>query len=211
MTVVSIHCLRRRALRQTAITGAAALGLTFGAAAATAQGAQGAPAPQRAQDAPAAARATPPAAAADVASVDAIVAALYDAISGPPGQARNWDRLRSLFAPSARMLPIARRPDGTFAPLVLTPDDYVARSGERLTRDGFTEREIARRAEQFGNLVHVWSTYDGRFTAPGVTAPPVRGINSLQLMNDGTRWWILSLSWQAESADLKLPSKYLTS
>jgi hypothetical protein len=81
-----------------------------------------------------------------------------------------------------------------------------------LTRFGFTEREIARRMERFGNIVHAWSTYEGRFTAPGApTAEPIRGINSIQLTSDGTRWYVLSISWEAERADLKIPAEYLRS
>ena len=176
--------------------------LTFAAAAPL--GAQAAPPTQQ----PASPR--PAARPADVATPDAIIAALYDVISGPAGQARDWDRMRSLFAPAGRMVPVVPRQGGGFAAVVLTPDDYVQRSGEMLTRFGFTEREIARRMERFGNIVHAWSTYEGRFTAPGApTADPIRGINSIQLTSDGTRWYVLSISWEAERADLKIPAEYL--
>jgi hypothetical protein len=172
--------------------------------------------------APAGAQAAPPASApasprpsarpADVATPDAIIAALYDVISGPAGQARDWDRMRSLFAPAGRMVPVVPRQGGGFAAVTLSPDDYVQRSGEMLTRFGFTERELARRTERFGNIVHAWSTYEGRFTAPGApTAEPIRGINSIQLTSDGTRWYVLSISWEAERADLKIPAEYLRS
>jgi hypothetical protein len=61
-------------------------------------------------------------------------------------------------------------------------------------------------------VVHAWSTYEGRFTAPGApTATPIRGINSIQLVSDGTRWSVLSITWEAERADLPLPAAYLTS
>ena len=149
---------------------------------------------------------------ADVATPDAIITALYDVISGPAGQARDWDRMRSLFAPSGRMVPVVPRQGGGFAAVTMSPDDYVQRSGEMLTRFGFTERELARRTERFGNIVHAWSTYEGRFTAPGApTADPIRGINSIQLTSDGTRWYVLSISWEAERADLKIPAQYLRS
>lgn len=147
---------------------------------------------------------------ADVASVDALITALYAVISGPPGQARDWDRMRSLFHPSARMEPIVPRPGGRFETIVLAPDDYVRRSGEMLTRHGFTERELTRRVERFGNLVHVWSTYEGQFTsADAPTKDPIRGINSIQLAHDGARWWILNITWEAERADQRLPTEYL--
>ena len=160
---------------------------------------------------PSGAQSAPPPAArpADVASVDAIITALYDVISGPVGEKRDWDRLRSLFAPGAKMLPVVRQPDGTFGPMILTPEDYIARSGDMLEKYGFSEKEIARRSEQFGNIVHVWSTYEGKFAAPNPPVPPPRGINSIQLYNDGKRWWVLNLMWEAERPDNKLPEKYL--
>ena len=176
------------------------------------------PAAARAQATPATAAtptspaAQPPAAKPeDVASVDAIIAALYAVISGPPGQARDWDRMRSLFHPAARMEPIVpRREGGGFEVRVLAPNDYVQRSGDMLTRHGFTEKEIARRQERFGNLVHVWSTYEGRFTAEGApTKDAIRGINSIQLSWDGTRWWILNLAWDSERPGSALPPEYL--
>lgn len=148
----------------------------------------------------------------DVSSIDAILTALYAVISGPAGQARDWDRMKSLFHPSARMEPIVPRQAGGFAAVVLTPDDYVRRSGETLVKFGFSEKEIARKMDRFGNLVHVWSTYEGGFSAPDApTKDPVRGINSIQLQHDGTRWWILNLAWQAERPESKLPAEYLPS
>ena len=99
--------------------------------------------------------------AADSASPEAIIAALYDVISGPAGQARDWDRFRGLFAIGARLLPAAPRPDGS-APVALSPDDYVTRSNDRLVKDGFFEQEIASRTEAFGTIMHVFSTYESR-------------------------------------------------
>jgi hypothetical protein len=98
---------------------------------------------------------------ADVATPEAIVAALYDVISGPKGQARDWNRFRSLFAPGARMIPSGKRPDGTQGYRVLTPEEYIARSEQLLVEDGFRESEVHRVVERFGPLVHVFSTYEG--------------------------------------------------
>ncbi len=174
--------------------------------------------------APAAApQATAPAAnPADVASVDSILAALYDVISGPAGKKRDWDRFRSLFAPGARLIPtFARRPPGTApdAPLTgkeeygaraFTPDEYMERSRSILEGQGFFEREVARRTEQFGHILHAFSTYEARHKAEDAK-PFLRGINSIQLVNDGKRWWIVTVFWEAESAQTPLPEKYLKS
>lgn len=148
----------------------------------------------------------PAAADKDVASVDAIVAALYDVISGPVGQARDWNRLRSLFIPEGRMMPVGQRPDGSAGMRLLRVNDYVSLSGTLLVEKGFHERELARRTEQFGHIAHVFSTYEGRLEGE---AEAMRGINSLQLMHDGKRWWIVSLMWEAENPALKLPAQYL--
>jgi hypothetical protein len=141
----------------------------------------------------------------DVESLDAIVAALYDVISGPSGQARNWNRMRSLFVPGGLLIPTGPRESG-FGLRLLSVNDYVATSGPALERIGFTERELARRTERYGNIAHVFSTYEGTMeTEPTV----IRGINSIQLMHDGRRWWILSVFWEAETAENPLPAEYL--
>jgi hypothetical protein len=144
---------------------------------------------------------------ADVATMDAIVASLYDVISGPPGK-RNWDRFRSLFYPGARLIPTGRRQTGEVGSRVLTPQDYVDRSAPLLEKNGFFEREISRRTEKFGNIAHLFSTYESRHGKDDAK-PFARGINSIQMMNDGKRWWILSVFWQAEDDKNPLPSEYL--
>jgi len=158
----------------------------------------------------------PPAATApvadsqDVSSVDAILAALYQVISGDSGVARDWDRFRSLFAPGARLIPIGPRPAGGFGARVLTPEEYVQLSGPFLVNNGFHEREIAHRSERYGQLVHVFSTYEARRRATD-RDPFLRGINSIQLYHDGRRWWVMTVMWRAESPELPLPSRYLLS
>lgn len=156
-----------------------------------------------------AAPALPAAAAADVQSVDAILGALYDVISGDSGVARNWDRFRSLFAPGARLIPVGRRQAGAFGASALTPEDYITRAGPALQR-GFHEREVARRTETFGRLLHAFSTYESR-RRQADAVPFQRGINSIQLYHDGTRWWVMSVMWWAESPESPLPGRYLMS
>ncbi len=153
---------------------------------------------------------TVPANPADVASVDAILAALYDVISGPAGQRRNWDRMRSLFVPGARLMPTGRRPDGSGAIQVWTVDQYIERVGPRLEESGFFERELARRTERYGNIVHAFSTYDSKRLASD-PQPFARGINSIQLWNDGQRWWVVSIFWEGERPDNPLPARYMQS
>jgi hypothetical protein len=151
----------------------------------------------------------PPAAKpADVASIDAIIAAVYDVISGPAGKKRDWDRMRSLFVPGARLIPTGPRQAGGYGSRVLTVDEYIERSSGFFEKEGFFEREAARQTEQFGQIVHAFSTYESRH-APDDAKPFQRGINSIQLMNDGKRWWVVTIFWQGEDEKTPLPEKYL--
>jgi hypothetical protein len=144
----------------------------------------------------------------DVQSPEAIVAAVYSVISGGKGQQRNWDRMRSLFVPDARLIPAIMGKDGHNDVLMLSVDGYVERSGARLTKDGFFERSIHNEMEQFGNIVQVWSTYESRHNAED-EKPFARGINSFQLLKDGDRYWVVNIFWDSESPTKPIPAKYL--
>jgi hypothetical protein len=149
---------------------------------------------------------------ADVSSIDAIIAAAYDVISGPAGKKRDWDRERSLFIEGARLIPTALAPgviaEGSHAPQILDVEGYIARVEPYFVKNGFYEKEIARKTEQFGHIAHVWSTYESRHHADDAE-PFMRGINSIQLFYDDNRWWILTIYWQHESAEDPVPGKYL--
>ena len=145
----------------------------------------------------------------DVASLDSIMKAVYEVISGDAGQKRDWDRFRSLFHKDAKLIPTGKNAQtGVTMARFMTPDDYVTRSGPVLERDGFHERELARHVDIYGNIAQVFSTYHAFRKADDKT-PFLRGINSFQLMNDGKRWWVISIYWQAETPDNPIPKKFL--
>lgn len=146
---------------------------------------------------------------ADVQSVDAILGALYDVISGPAGQRRDWNRFRSLFAPHARLMPSRTLPNGRADVAVLSVEDYATNVGPRLEAQGFFERELHRTTEAYGNILHAFSTYDSRRTADVNEKPFARGINSIQLLKDGDRWWVVSIFWDAERPGNEIPARYL--
>jgi hypothetical protein len=158
---------------------------------------------------PAFAQATPAPAPrpADVESIDGIISALYQSISGAAGVDRQWDRFRSLMAPGARLIPTGRRPDSTWTMRTMSPEEYITANDAGLKR-GFFEKEIARKMDRFGNIVQLFSTYESR-RADTDAQPFARGINSIQLHFDGKRWWIVSIFWEAESALHQLPAEYL--
>jgi hypothetical protein len=142
----------------------------------------------------------------DVDSIEHIIAAVYDVISGPPGQ-RDWDRFRGLFYDGARMIPTRRDEKGAAIARVVTPEDYAKRSQDYFSKEGFFENSVANRVEQWDNIAQVWSTYESRHAKS--EKPFARGINSFQLLNDGSRWWILTIYWEAEDQAHQLPEKYL--
>jgi len=144
----------------------------------------------------------------DVKSPEAIVKAVYDVISGGKGQPRDWDRMRSLFVPDARLIPSTTGKDGHNDAIFLTVDGYIARSSGRMTSDGFFEHSIHNETEQFGNIVQVWSTYESRHNADDPT-PFARGINSFQLLKDGDRYWVVNIFWDSENPTKPIPAKYL--
>jgi hypothetical protein len=147
----------------------------------------------------------------DVSSIDAIIRTSYDVISGPVGRPRDWERERTLFFPGARLIPTATVPgrnDVALTPLILDVEQYIERVEPLFQGKGFYETELARRTEQFGQIAHVWSTYESRYRKED-PEPFMRGINSFQLFHDGARWWIVNIYWQHENAAHPIPDKYL--
>lgn len=142
----------------------------------------------------------------DVASPSAVVRASYLAISGPSGKLLNLDGFRSLFLPQAQLVSVSVK-DGQTVAHAMTLSEFTEMVTARIGKDGHIEHEIAQRAEVYGNIANVWSSYESRKTAddPQVT----RGINSIQLVNDGKRWWISGAQWQHETAETPIPAKYL--
>ena len=143
--------------------------------------------------------------AADTDSVDSVVRAVYDVISGPAGP-RDWARFRSLFADGARLITL-RVTDGAASSVVMTPDDYVQRAGANFAKNAFYEAPIAQRVESFGNIAHLFSTYESR-RAPG-EKPFARGINSFQLVRAGGSWKVITILWDSEREGSPIPEKYL--
>ena len=141
---------------------------------------------------------------ADVSSLDAIMKTVYEVISGDAGANRDWDRFRTLFHKDARLIPTAKDKQGVFGGNALSPEDYVKRAVPFFAKEGFYEREVARKVETYGNIAHVFSTYE-TFKKMSDKKPFMRGINSFQLLNDGTRWWIVTIYWQAETPDNPIP------
>ena len=141
----------------------------------------------------------------DVKSIDAIIEALYNVISGSKVDVRDWDRFKDLFDSDARLIFISRDTSSGF--MSRTPEQYVELASGSFVKNGFYEREISRDTEIYGHIAHVFSTYEGRRSLE--SEPFLRGINSIQLAFNGERWFIETVFWQAENEQFPLPSKYL--
>ena len=148
-----------------------------------------------------------PARAEDVASIDGIVNAFYEVISGPAGQARQWSRDRSLYIADIRFVSMSENKAGHPVAHVVSHQQFVDASDAGVVKDGFYESEIHRVTQKFGNIAHVFSTYESRTKAGGPVIE--RGINSIELFYDGKRWWIASAIWDDERPDNPILAEYL--
>lgn len=143
----------------------------------------------------------------DVSSLDGIMKAYYDVVSGPAGSLPDPARDQTLHHPNAQVTLLDRRADGTATVRVGTLADYYRQSGSGPRQRGFFEKEVHRVTQRIGSLVHVWSTYESSETPGGAVFS--RGINSIQLYWDGTRWWILGWVFDDERHGNKVPAEYL--
>lgn len=141
----------------------------------------------------------------DVSTIDGIIKAFYETISGPKGQPRQWSRDRTLYIQGVRFIQINKSGD-RIRPGIMRYMDYVNGTNEYLVKDGFTEREINRVTQRFGNIAQVASTYEWQTDDKKATG---RGINIIQLFFDGTRWWISGATWEEERKDNPIPKQFL--
>jgi hypothetical protein len=142
----------------------------------------------------------------DVATIDGMIKAFYEVVSGPKGQPRDWARDRTLYIKDVRFVPIDVAKDGKITPRIVDHQTFAETSAS-LEKEGFFEHEIHRVMERYGPIAHAWSTYEARRTMDG----PVigRGINSIELFWDGKRWWIANAIWTDETPENPIPAKYL--
>ena len=156
------------------------------------------------------AAAAPPNAApkpgSDQFAIESTVLAVYNVISGPAGR-RDWDRFEALFAPGARLISTKRK-EGAVTANVMTPQEYKEKAGAYFADHGFFERPANNRIEIFGDIAHVFSTYESRH-ASSDDKPFARGINSFQLVRSGDDWKILTIFWEEEDAAHPIPAQYL--
>jgi len=140
----------------------------------------------------------------DATTIDSVIDALYASVSGRAGEPRNWDVDRALFLPGAKLIRTWIEGDGTPAFKAMTVEEYIEDTGGYFKENDFHEAEIGRRVDRFGNMAHAWSAYEARHL-PDDPEPFKRGINSIQLYFDGSRWWIVNMIWDNERQGVPLP------
>lgn len=143
-----------------------------------------------------------------VQTLDSTLETLYGVISGEKGEERNWKLFNYLFHPDANLIPSGKNKEGVYGARFMTPQDYIDAAGQSLVENGFFEKEIHRSVNTFGNITQVFSTYES-FRSEKDETPFMRGINSIQLLNDGKRWWVLNIFWTQESEENPIPQEYL--
>ncbi len=143
-----------------------------------------------------------------VQTLDSTIETLYAVISGEKGAKRDWELFKFLFKPEAKLIPSGKNKEGAYKTRYMSPDDYVKGSGKWLVENGFFEKEIHREVDIFGNIAQVFSTYES-FHSESDTKPFMRGINSIQLLNDGKRWWVINIYWTQETKENAIPENYL--
>jgi hypothetical protein len=143
--------------------------------------------------------------AADVKTMDGILRGIYDVISGPAGE-RNWKRFRSMFLPQARLTQVGKDDHGNVFVISWGVDEFIRDATDVFAKQAFYESAIVNQPETYGNMTQVFSSYESRSSPTG--KPFQRGINSIQLLNDGKRWWVVSIFWDSERPDNPLPAKF---
>ncbi|MEP6466876.1 MAG: hypothetical protein ABJB05_11260 [Parafilimonas sp.] len=145
----------------------------------------------------------------NVNTVDGIIHALYNVISGPAGQERNWNDFKNLFAENARMYIAVPNDDSGSVLKSITPEEYVQRNQTRLSDIGFNEDELYRITNTYGAGTQVFSTYESNFTNKNGEEEITKGINNIQLYFDGQRYFIVTIFWDANAKNIQVPERYL--
>lgn len=135
----------------------------------------------------------------ETAAVEATIHAVYDVISGPVGEERDFERMRALYMDGAAMGAVGPGPDGQGRGRVITLDDYIERSGPWLVENGFVEVPTRTDISVWGEIATARSAYEGTNSATGETF--LIGVNFITLFKIEGEWKIASILWRTETDD----------
>jgi hypothetical protein len=141
----------------------------------------------------------------DVSSIESIVKADYESISGGVGVARQWARDLTLYDPNARSFEASTDPK-THAVTTWTPtsQEYTDATDAQFVHSGFSEHEVAHKIYRYGNVATDFSSYEGKLATSDKLAS--QGVNIYQLYFDGKRWWISAVSWDGNLDPHTIPA-----
>lgn len=136
-----------------------------------------------------------------------LIEALYRMVSFGPGPEPDWEMFRGVFLPEAI---VVFSPRGTRPMRVMSVDGFI-QDWKDFFRDaaledkGFTETIAGMKVTEFGGLAHAWVIFEPRI---GGTQPArqIRGLDSIELSFDGTRWWVAAITTDFEGPTQRIPA-----
>lgn len=139
----------------------------------------------------------------DTKTIDGLMKASYEVVSGEKGAKRQWERDNHLHHPKAVYSYFDRKKQKQ---ATMTLQEFHKETDEMVFNTAFYENEINREVRVFGNIAHVWSTYETRLEKGGKVER--RGINSIQLIFENNRWYIISWTFSGETDKDIIPKTF---
>ncbi|WP_312923900.1 hypothetical protein [Empedobacter brevis] len=139
----------------------------------------------------------------DAKTIEALMKASYEVVSGEKGAKRQWERDHYLHHPKAVYSYFDRKKQEQ---VTMTLQEFHKETDEMVFNTAFYENEINREVRVFGNVAHVWSTYETRLEKGGKVER--RGINSIQLIFENNRWYIISWTFSGETDQNIIPKTF---
>ena len=134
------------------------------------------------------------------------IRAMYEVISFPEGGEPDWERMKEVFLPSARLTRIT--PEGVDCFDLQTFQAMALEMLDRGIYTSFFEHELIRRVDFFGAFAHVLSAYETK-TTPKASSFLARGVNSIQMLWERDSWRVVSLLWDEEKENVPINLEYI--
>ncbi len=141
--------------------------------------------------------------------IDALIDSLYAAVSFEPGEIPDWDRARSFFLPEALLVVAPRGPgSGQVMDLEAWIRDFVEfHEQQDIATKGFHEAIANREVVVYGNIAHAFVVFEPRI-GPSWEGPTIPGVDSIEMVRHGGRWWIVAITTQFSSPEMPIPDRF---
>lgn len=137
-----------------------------------------------------------------VKTIDGTINETYKIITGERGEKRNWEAFRQLFTGDAQLSVLTHDSLGRGILTTYSLEEFVRIGMKYYEKDGFIEYPLKTIINEYNGIANVFQSYyakENEFEEEGV--------NSLQLIFDGKRWWITSILWTSDINGIKLPKE----